>query len=886
MISQLLLIAILFVGSSCLGDTWKLEIEQSSDDTLTSLNWVSDTQNKVPATDPLLFQKIRNKPNQVKSVPEAAHSAVIIPFNDSTFPLGEVVILRPGQTARIPRPNEKILGFAPRDLHLTRQGFFYTHKLGRNFIIEHYNISNNSSEKLHELDSASVGSIYEVELTLDAVKVSNAGKIQEYRPGGLRGDASTSYQPLGPANIDVLEGTFGGSNLTQKAKDGFLSPAFEEEATAVSIANNIRRNRNQKSVIVWGPEGTDTQGIIHLFVQKIVASKQDETTFGWFKDWQVFELKWSSFNTEGLVDLATNKATQVCRAARRKKVIIFIDQIEKLVGLGVNGGDQSDAASAFLSDIKSGEVILVGTTSSTGIAYLRGRRDFFNAFTEIKLNAASPEGLLIKLKNYASKKSQDSGVDFPEPVLQKIIELTNRFQPEKGQPQKSFDAIDALASQYAMVEDGIPTKVEITSEMFEGWLSQTTGIKTVSQAGMEELVKFLNDKGPNGYEAKMASELTGQTAAISALKKALLRIAYLPKKTNAEGQEIGAESLLLTGPSGTGKTMSLEVFAKAAKEINLPFPIEPPLEGSTLTNGEQAVNTLLGAAPGYIGFDPSGEGGILFQMVKRSPQSVIIFEEFDKMHEQVDQAIMSLIDAGTVQNRSGKVAKFSRGLLVFTANFGVVGSGGGTTRNALGGGADASILCDLIDRWDRHHLFPEDDPLHVTDPEVAKWDRDRLRQELYKCLNKTGLVNPQVLGRIGESNIVIFHHFTKSQIAEIRDKELPKIANTFLKQPFEVGSVTFTPELKEWLLNTAWGEDGKTVFYGGARVLISLLKDKIQSTFVTFFTENAFEGRNLKGTHWKVDVEENNGVKSVKIILTNPPEQTELGKNSAADKTQ
>ncbi len=832
----------------------ELEIDKNGKGEIKAIRWNNAGSYSEAVTDDLLAV-ISEDPKALIVSPRLSHAVIVVPFGNVLLPLGDVILLRPGVLNDFPKPGQSLVDQEPTDISLSRWGFFFTRNTGNRFTVEHYDLAKDKTEVLQTLDALQVGNLHRIKLSEDTATVISDGKSVDYRPNGRRAESTLVFGDLAIGNIDTIEGTFGGVDLTKKALDGQLDPDESETELAIQMAENIRRNRLQKSILLWGVPGTDNRGVVHLFAQRVAQARKDEPTFGWFQGWKVYQLSWSKFNAEGLVDVATNKATQLVDAAKQKKVILFFDQVEQIVGLGSDKGNRSDVASVLLGSMKSGELILIGATSSDGVPYVRSRRELFDQFTEIQIPEAKDDRLFAKIRLAADRKEAANRVKFTDESLRKIVDVSDRYLSDKGQPEKSLGAIESLIAEHSPLRklkegedpEDVPL-VEIDPRKVMAWISRAARIGTLAGDSADAITQFVLT---NEYDQAMNKRMSGQKKAKEAVRDALLSIAKGMRSTNAQGNEIGIETLLFVGPSGTGKSFLHEVLSKVLAEKSITLPYEEPIEGSTLVDGDQAIRTLIGAAPGYIGYDSSGEGGLLYQMVKRSPQAILVLEEFDKVDEKVDKILYSFLDSAKIVNSSGKVARFTRGLFILTANYGVEGSGGATNRNRIQGGGQVS-QCDYIDRWDRHHLFPEGDPMHREDALVAKWDEEGLRVALFNCLKENKLINPQILGRIGRSNLVIFHHFTKSEIETIRDQQLAKVEKEYLQS--HKAKILFTPEFKKWLVDFAWGEDGQLTFNVGARGIVDAVKAEVSKPLLRF---SALSGDTVKDKTWKIDFDKN-----------------------------
>ena len=130
---------------------------------------------------------------------------------------------------------------------------------------------------------------------------------------------------------------------------------------------------------------------------------------------------------------------------------------------------------------------------------------------------------------------------------------------------------------------------------------------------------------------------------------------------------------------------------------------------------------------------------------------------------------------------------------------------------------------------------------------MAKWTVEDLRVSLFNCLKENKLINPQILGRIGRSNLVIFHHFTRPEIEVIRDQQLAKVEKEYLQS--HKAKLVFSDDLKKWLFKFAWGDDGMLTFNVGARAIVDTVKAEVNKPLLRF---SALGGDAVKGKTWKI----------------------------------
>ena len=395
---------------------------------------------------------------------------------------------------------------------------------------------------------------------------------------------------------------------------------------------------------------------------------------------------------------------------RDRSTILFIDEIHLIAGAGAAEG-AIDAASILKPMLARGEIQLIGATTPEEYRKTIQKdsaleRRFGRVMVEEPTSAAAETilaGLMPRYERY-------HGVSIPPEAIHAAVELSVRYLPGRYLPDKAIDLLDeAAAADIARV------------------VSKASGVpaERVGEAERERLANL---------EQRLAAEVIGQPQAVAAVASAIRRSRTGLRES---GRPIGA--MLFLGPTGVGKTQLARTLAKCwfgSEKALLRFDMSEYMERHT-------VARLLGAPPGYVGHD---EGGQLTEAVRRRPYSVVLFDEIEKAHSDIQNLLLQILEDGNLTDSQGRRADFSNTIILLTSNLGARCLSGQTS--PLGFGAAAAetrrrgqqaiqeakefFRPELMGRLDETVLF---DPLG---PEQLAGIADRLLVELEQRAARQG----------------------------------------------------------------------------------------------------------------------------------------------------
>jgi ATP-dependent Clp protease ATP-binding subunit ClpA len=345
-----------------------------------------------------------------------------------------------------------------------------------------------------------------------------------------------------------------------------------------------------------------------------------------------------------------------------KDAILFVDEIHTIVGAGAVSGGAMDASNILKPALASGELRCIGsTTYSEYKAAFERDRALGRRFQKIDIVEPSVEETYEILKGLKRFYEEHHGVVYSDDALKAAAELAAKYLHDRFLPDKAIDVIDEVgASVKLMPEDKKPK--EISVEMVENVLAKMARIppKTVVATEKERLHTLKQD---------LQSVVFGQDHAIDRIVDAIqINRAGLGQPNKPVG------SFLFSGPTGVGKTeLAKQLAAQLGVEF-LRFDMSEYAESHT-------VSRLIGAPPGYVGFD---QGGLLTDEINKKPHSVLVLDEIEKAHPNLFNILLQVMDNATLTDNNGKKADFRNVILIMTTNAGAaeLSSGGVGFRNA------------------------------------------------------------------------------------------------------------------------------------------------------------------------------------------------------------
>lgn len=498
-----------------------------------------------------------------------------------------------------------------------------------------------------------------------------------------------------------------GTNLTRAAKEGRLDPMIGR-APEIERVIQILARRTKNNPVLIGEPGVGKTAVIEGLAQRIVEGAVPPT----LKDAQIYSIDMGTLlaGTRYRGDFEERFKKLLAEVARRDDVVIFIDEIHTLVnaGSGTDGG--TDAVSLVKPMLARGELRLIGATTLNEYRKVEADKALARRLQTITVEEPSKEITVSILKGLRKNYEEHHKVTISDEAIDAAVTLSDRYITDRRLPDKAIDLLDEAAARLQVhPEEGDSVDVADVARV----LSASTGVP-VSMMTNDEMTRLLD------LEQTLAGRVIGQLRAVAAIAKAVRRSrAGLGDPNRPSG------SFIFAGPSGVGKTELAKALAEnvfGGEQNLLTIDMSEYAEKHT-------VARLIGAPPGYVGYDQAGQ---LTEAVRRRPYSVVLFDEFEKAHPEVLDILLQLLEEGRLTDSQGRVVDFRNTIVVLTTNLGSadigksVGFNGGTNENIVGkiqAAVKAHIRPELLNRIDDVIVFEplsKESILAILDIFVAK----------------------------------------------------------------------------------------------------------------------------------------------------------------------
>ena len=435
------------------------------------------------------------------------------------------------------------------------------------------------------------------------------------------------------------------TNLNKEAEAGNIDPLIGRLAEVERVAQILARRRKNNPLLV-GESGVGKTAIVEGLAKKIVDGDVPDI----LKDSVVYSLDLGSLlaGTKYRGDFEKRFKGLLAELKKRDHAILFIDEVHTIIGAGAASGGVMDASNLLKPLLSSGKLRCIGSTT---YHEYRGIFDKDKAlsrrFQKIDVMEPSVDDAYRILKGLKSRFEEHHGLRYTDKALRVATDLSARYITDRFLPDKAIDVIDE-AGAYQQLLPASKRKKVIGVGDIETVIAKIARIppKSVSTDDKETLQKL---------EKNLQMVVFGQDQAISSLATSI-KLARAGLKSG--DKPIG--SFLLAGPTGVGKT---EVTRQLAGLLGLElirFDMSEYMERHT-------VSRLIGAPPGYVGFD---QGGLLTDAVSKHPHAVVLLDEIEKAHPEVFNLLLQVMDHGTLTDNNGRKVDFRNVILVMTTNAG------------------------------------------------------------------------------------------------------------------------------------------------------------------------------------------------------------------------
>jgi ATP-dependent Clp protease ATP-binding subunit ClpC len=591
-------------------------------------------------------------------------------------------------------------------------------------------------------------------------------------------------------------------DLTQMARDNKLDPVIGREDEIERVIQVLSRRTKNNPVLI-GEAGVGKTAIVEGLAQAIVSGDVPELLLN--RRVLALDLAGMIAGTKYRGQFEERMKAVMREIRKADNIILFIDELHTLVGAGAAEG-AVDAANMLKPALSRGEIQCVGaTTMDEHRKYIEKDSALARRFQTILVNAPTVTETIEIIKGLRDKYEAHHRVRFTDEAIIAAAQLSNQYITDRSLPDKAVDVIDEAGSRARLQLTTRPaslkqisvdieqatqekeaaisnqeyekaaalrdrertliarlesekrlweqkrdsTDMEVTAEDIAFVVSKWTGVP-LTKLEEKESARLLRMRD------ELHKTVVGQNEAIDAITRAIQR-----SRAGLRGRTRPVGSFLMLGPTGVGKTLlgkALAEFLFGNQEALITVDMSEFME-------KFSVSRLIGAPPGYVGYD---QGGQLTEQVRRRPYSVVLFDEIEKAHPDIFNALLQVLEEGHLTDSAGRKVDFRNTVIMMTSNIGA---------RRIGKNTSLGFYRDTAD-------------------ENYERMKERVMEEVQK------IFNPEFLNRIDE--VLVFHRLGHEELLEIVDLQVNEIVARVAEQSI---CLEVTPEAREFLLRMGSNEE-------------------------------------------------------------------------------
>lgn len=564
------------------------------------------------------------------------------------------------------------------------------------------------------------------------------------------------------------------TDMTKAAEEGKLDPVVGREKEIERLAQILSRRKKNNPILIGEP-GVGKSAIVEGLAMRIVERKVSRILF----DKRVVALDMTAVvaGTKYRGQFEERIRSILNELKKNPDIILFIDEIHNIVGAGSAAGSM-DAANILKPSLARGEIQCIGATTLDEYRQnIEKDGALERRFQKVMVEPTTPEETLQILKNIKEKYEEHHCVNYTDEALEACVKLTDRYISDRNFPDKAIDALDEAGSRVHLTNVSVPKEIEEQEKLIEearkhkneavnlqnfelaasfrdqekNYMNQLEVMKreweenlkqqreTVDAPQIENVVSMMSGVPVQrmaqaegirlkGMKEELKSRVISQDKAVDTLVKAIQRSRVGLKDPN---KPIG--TFLFLGPTGVGKTHLAKELARqlfGTTDAMIRIDMSEYME-------KYSVSRLVGAPPGYVGYEESGQ---LTEKVRRRPYSIVLLDEIEKAHSDVFNLLLQVMDEGRLTDSNGRTVDFKNTVIILTSNIG--------TRQLKEFGKGIGFAAQLR-----------------TD------DSEYSRSVITKALNKS--FAPEFINRLDE--IITFDQLDVEALSKIIDIELKRL---------------------------------------------------------------------------------------------------------------
>lgn len=650
-------------------------------------------------------------------------------------------------------------------------------------------------------------------------------------------DTYISEDGKGEGSAELGEMSDFAIDLNEKAKQGKIDPVIGRQ-TEINRVIQILSRRNKNNPVLIGEPGVGKTAIAEGLAQRIVSHDVPEI----LKDCHVISLNMSSVvaGTKYRGEFEERLKKVIDEVKKHKDWILFVDELHTLVGAGSTEGSM-DAANIMKPALARGELRCIGaTTLKEYKKYIEKDAALERRFQPVKVGEPTPEDTLKILEGLRDRYEAFHKAKITDEAMKAAVELSGRYITDRFQPDKAIDVIDEAAAKVRMEASSTPDALKVKEEKLASLLKEKEA--AVASQNFEKAAQYRDDakklqseialmkkdwKGADHDDLKVTEEDVAEVVAkwtgvpLQNLKKSdserLLHLEEeLHKRVIGQDEAVHAVatairraragmkdpkrpigSFLFLGSTGVGKTELARALAECmfgSEKNMIRFDMSEYME-------KHEVSRLVGAPPGYVGYE---EGGQLTDAVRKTPYSVILFDEVEKAHPDFFNILLQVLDDGRLTDGQGRTVDFTNAVIIMTSNLGST-----LLKNQM-----KKLGFKAEDKGEKEETFED----------VKKLMMDEVKHTL----------RPEFINRIDE--IIVFHPLTATDLSSIVNLMLAKVGEKLAH--FEV-KLDASEEAKKLLI-----DHGTDVEYG-ARPLRRTIQKEVEDPISELILQEGLEKKKV-----------------------------------------
>ena len=451
------------------------------------------------------------------------------------------------------------------------------------------------------------------------------------------------------------------TNLNKHVDDGKIDPVIGRATELEEIAQVLAR-RSKSNVLMIGDPGVGKTAIAEGLAHKIVHGEVPE----YLKEYTVYNLEIGSLlaGSKYRGEFEEKLKDILAALSAKGKTILFIDEAHQMQGAGSGGSSSVDFANMLKPALAKGNIkVIASTTFEEYTQSFEKDRALMRRFYKLNIDEPTPAVAKDILSGLRTHFEKFHGGVITDDAIEAAVDLSVRYQTDKRLPDKAIDLIDMSCAKLKIVNpDFTVTKNDI--------------IETIAKATKVPKENLMSEKASDNLsnlEVTIKDHLYGQDTAVD---QVLEKIYVAKAGMKAHNKPVG--NFLFLGPTGTGKTELAKLLSENLSMKLLRYDMSEYQE-------KHSMAKLIGAPPGYVGYEDGNlGGGLLISDVERNPHSIILLDEIEKAHPDISNLLLQIMDEGTITASNGKKADCRHAIVILTSNLGAADG----EKNNIGFGRD------------------------------------------------------------------------------------------------------------------------------------------------------------------------------------------------------